>query len=347
MTMPETKVEQLQWQIDLLVGLEPEIVGRAPREYGYGLPVELENWAHEILRFFTYRCFEGFGDFQETSSGDTRGAHHPVGAIEDEVFQTWEKIYKAGDALFVSVLRNGVFPEYVPENDSVHMESFERQERLKKPFDVSELFELSRKGTLSQEGEARLAKVIRALSRSGSYRRFSFGKDVIANPERLEEMSSNFNEVTERIIDSVSLASAYSKPIRITPILLVGQPGIRKSFYSEQLARCSGVPIKAIALDNIQEGAGLAGSSYIYSNSEPGEVFRVLAEGDHLSPVVILDEIDKAGISIYGDPLSPLNGPLEPVSARHFSDASVVCLDHLEQVTPKPKPKPPKGIGYI
>ncbi len=62
---------------------------------------------------------------------------------------------------------------------------------------------------------------------------------------------------------------------------------------------------------------------YIYWNSQPGEVFRALAEGDHLSPVVILDEIDKARISIHGDPLTPLHGLLEPVSARHFSDASV------------------------
>lgn len=159
--------------------------------------------------------------------------------------------------------------------------------------------------------------------RSGPYRRFSFGQDVIANLERLEETSPNFNEVTERIIDSVLLASDCSKPIRITPILLVGPPGIGKSSYSEQLARCLGVPIKTIALDNIQEGSGLAGSSYIYWNSEPGEVFRALAEGDHLSPVVILDEIDKAGISIHGDPLTPLHGLLEPVSARHFTDASV------------------------
>ena len=76
-------------------------------------------------------------------------------------------------------------------------------------------------------------------------------------------------------------------------------------------------------MDNFQEGAGLAGSSSVYSNSEPGEVFKTLVEEDHLSPIVILDELDKAGTSIHGDPLSPLHTLLEPVTAKHFRDASV------------------------
>ena len=133
----------------------------------------------------------------------------------------------------------------------------------------------------------------------------------------------NFADVTDRIIDAVYVARKYSKPIRITPILLVGEPGIGKSHYSFELSKCLGTPIKPVAMDNLQEGAGLAGSSFIYANSEPGEVFKVLTDQDHLSPIVILDEIDKARLSQYGDTLSPLHNLLEPVSARQFRDGSV------------------------
>jgi len=320
MYTPEVKVEQLQWQLDLLVGLEPEAVGRAVGQFDYGLSENLEDWAGEILSIFTERYFEGFGAFLIDVERRYRMVHQKVGAVEDEVFKAWEKIYKADDdTILASALYNGAF-SFVSENDSAHGESYERHMGL---FDVTELCKFSGMGTLSQESQARLDKVIRALSRSGPYRRFNFEPDAIANLERLEETSPHFNEVTERIMDAVALANAYSKPIRITPILLVGNPGIGKSFYAGQLARCLGVPIKRIAIDNLQEGAGLAGSSFIYSNSEPGEVFRVLAEGDHLSPVVILDEIDKAGTSVHGDPLSALHGLLEPVSARHFKDGSI------------------------
>lgn len=48
------------------------------------------------------------------------------------------------------------------------------------------------------------------------------------------------------------------------------------SSITEQLASYLGVPTRRIAMDNLQEGAGLAGSSSVYSNSEPGEVFHTL-----------------------------------------------------------------------
>ena len=168
-----------------------------------------------------------------------------------------------------------------------------------------------------------LKKIVQQLTLTGPYRRFTFEKETIAKLYELREASPNFVEVTERIIDAVSLATRYSKPIRITPILVVGEAGIGKSHYSVELSRCLGVPIKRIAMDNVQEGAGLAGSSFIYLNSQPGEVFKVLTEKDHLSPLVILDELDKARVSDHGDTLSPLHNLLEPVSAKHFRDGSV------------------------
>ena len=76
-------------------------------------------------------------------------------------------------------------------------------------------------------------------------------------------------------------------------------------------------------MDNLQVGASLAGSSYVYTNSEPGTVFKVLTQEDHISPIIILDEIDKTGDNFaHGDPLSPLHNLLEPLSAAVFEDAS-------------------------
>lgn len=167
-----------------------------------------------------------------------------------------------------------------------------------------------------------LKKIVQQLALTGSYRSFTFEKKAIAKLYELREASPSFVEFTERIIDAVSLATRYSKPIRITPILVVGEAVIGKSHYSVELSRCLGIPINRMAMDNLQEGAGLAGSSFIYSNTQPGEVFKVLTEKDHLSPLVILDELDKAMVSDYGDTLSPLHNLLEPVSAKYFRDES-------------------------
>ena len=49
----------------------------------------------------------------------------------------------------------------------------------------------------------------------------------------------------------------------------------------------------------------------------------MLSEQNHISPLVILDELDKAEVSYRGDPLNPLHNLLEPVSAREFRDESI------------------------
>ena len=78
-------------------------------------------------------------------------------------------------------------------------------------------------------------------------------------------------------------------------------------------------------MDNFQTGSLLAGSAYIWSNTQVGEVIRGLVEGNHVSPMIILDEIDKANDTYrhHGtDSLSALHNLLEPGSAIHFQDAS-------------------------
>lgn len=324
MNTSKLRIEHLQWQLDFIGNQEPATLGSVIQGYDYSLSTEPENWAAEILEFFTYRCFEGFNNFLSKLEENYGKVNQSFGEVELQIFREWNKLQDNDeDELFFSAIRNGVNATFHPEDGSVHIDSFERKEWRKKLFDCFELFELAERHSGSRDTDARLSGIARRLTELGPYRRFDFDVQTIQRLEELCMSSPSFFEVTDRVIEAIGLAQSYSRPIRITPILLVGAPGIGKSYYAGQLAHCLGVPIKQIAVDNLQEGAGLAGSSRIYSNSAPGEIFNTLTEGDHLSPVVILDEIDKAGASLHGDTLSPLHSLLEPVSAKTFADASV------------------------
>ena len=161
------------------------------------------------------------------------------------------------------------------------------------------------------------------LAESGPWRRFGFDDGILDRLEALKEKTPNFAEVIDYLMDAVSLAKRYNKPVRVAPILVVGEPGIGKSYFSDQLSRTMGVPLTRVAVDNLQIGTDIAGMSYAYSKSTPGAVFRVLTENDHVSPLVILDELDKVWDNWgYGDPLGPLHNLLEPATARVFQDAS-------------------------
>lgn len=301
------------------------MLGSVIQDYDYSLSTEPENWAAEILEFFAYRCFEGFKTFLSKLEENYGRTHKALGDVELQIFIEWRKLQDFEEnELFFSAIRNGVNATFHPEDGTVHIDSFERKEWRKKLFDSFELSELAERHSGGRDVGPRLSGIARRLSELGPYRRFDFDEQTI---ERLDELcmsSPSFSEVTDRVLDSVGLAQTYSRPIKITPILLVGAPGIGKSYYAGQLAHCLGVPVKQIAIDNLQEGAGLAGSSLIYANSEPGEIFKTLTRGDHLSPVFILDELDKAGASfLHGDTLAPLHSLLESVSAKTFADASV------------------------
>ncbi|WP_339080611.1 AAA family ATPase [Pseudomonas sp. TMP9] len=72
-----------------------------------------------------------------------------------------------------------------------------------------------------------------------------------------------------------------------------------------------------------QSGAALAGSESFWGNSQPGQLFNLLASQQNANPMVMLDELDKAGGDERFDPLAALHTLLEPAAARNFVDLSV------------------------
>ncbi len=94
MNTPELKIEQLQWQLDLLGNLEPAILGSTIESYGFHLSVKQENWAAEVLEFFACRCFEGFESFLVTIEEKYDKANKPIGVVEAQIFREWWELRK-------------------------------------------------------------------------------------------------------------------------------------------------------------------------------------------------------------------------------------------------------------
>ena len=183
-------------------------------------------------------------------------------------------------------------------------------------FDLLEAHKLS----TSIAGTEQIAQ---RLAGSGPWKRFAFDAEVLDRLEALKERTPNFTKVIDTVMDVVNLANRFHRPINMTPILIVGEPGIGKSHFTDQLSQCLGVPLNRIAVDNLQIASDISGQSHSYAKSSPGPIFRVLTENDCISPLIVLDELDKAPINWgYGDPLGPLHNLLEPVSAKVFKDGA-------------------------
>ena len=151
----------------------------------------------------------------------------------------------------------------------------------------------------------------------------------------------NFKSVVQVVVRPHLAMMEKNGTHRHSPVLLVGRPGIGKTYFANALANTFGLQgAMFISLASETNGSSLGGSSTFWSNSSPGKLFETLAWGDGrgtppANPLVVLDEIDKVEVERY-NPLGALYTLLEEETAATFSDASltdlVICASHVRFV---------------
>lgn len=146
----------------------------------------------------------------------------------------------------------------------------------------------------------------------------------------------NFGEVIDDVRKSLALSVAGSEPVSFTPILLLGEPGIGKTHFARELARKLGTGHEFISMSSLTAGWVLSGASAQWNNAKPGKIAHTLVHGDFANPVLVLDEIDKAGGDHRYDPMGALYSLLEHDTARAFKDEFVeidIDASHILWVT--------------
>ncbi len=159
------------------------------------------------------------------------------------------------------------------------------------------------------------------------------GADMV---DELYETCPNFDEVIDDIRKHLALAVAGQEPMSFTPILLLGEPGIGKTHFARELANKLGTGHEFVSMSSLTAGWILSGASAQWNNAKPGKVAHTLVHGDYANPVVVLDEIDKAGGDSRYDPYGALYSLLEHDTARAFKDEFVdidIDASHILWVT--------------
>ena len=206
----------------------------------------------------------------------------------------------------------------------------EPAEPLVKVFDMQELAaQIEMLDTGDSDTRPRIKATIKKLADAGEMRSLSAPKlgwsDLL---HVFAEMHPNFTEVIETNVRPSLAIAAAGGTSRPAPALLLGSPGVGKSFFAECLAFHLEIPHKKVDMAAETNGSALAGSSSFWSNSAPGELFKLLAFGapgkePTANPLVFVDEIDKVSGDMRFNPLSGLYSLLEVESAIQFEDQSI------------------------
>ena len=150
--------------------------------------------------------------------------------------------------------------------------------------------------------------------------RFSVKPSGLPEMADLYDALPNFGDPLDEVRRNLALSKDSNDHLEITPMLLLGPPGVGKTHFAHEIAALLGTGMTLVPMSSMTAGWLLSGSSSQWKGAKPGKVFEAIVDGQYANPVIVVDEIDKASNDAQYDPLGALYSLLEHDTAQRFVD---------------------------
>jgi ATP-dependent Lon protease len=154
--------------------------------------------------------------------------------------------------------------------------------------------------------------------------------DIARARRQLDQDHHHLLRVKDRVVEDLAvrhlradrgvIASGEEGGAREPILCLVGPPGVGKTSLGQSIARALGRKFARVALGGIHDEAEIRGHRRTYIGAMPGRILQALARCGASDPVFMLDEIDKLGVGLHGDPSAALLEVLDPAQNQAFVD---------------------------
>ena len=143
--------------------------------------------------------------------------------------------------------------------------------------------------------------------------------DLKAARDILDRDHYDLKTVKERILEYLAVRT-LNPAARGSIMCFVGPPGVGKTSLGQSIAEALGRRFTRVSLGGVRDEAEVRGHRRTYVGALPGRIIHALQRCETRNPLLMLDEIDKMGADVRGDPTAALLEVLDPAQNGTFVD---------------------------